>query len=393
MTITYYILNLGLEQAQYRLWSTGAAPRRSLPATGFTLGIGLGSFGAVCLFLVRTLSGDSFISEIPPSHMIIAVIALPFMVHGLLLVGLAILQGYINRMNLASLAAAVAQFLAIGILFQQDKLSVGRVLLIWTISAAIPWMLLLHSAAMTGPLFPPSGPVMRNQILLGLRYAPHILFAFLILRIDVLFLAEMRGFSSVGLYSVAVLFPEMVWVVTDSLMYPVSNRQANLPEDEAARVTSLAFRVVGLLAVSGGVLAAFIGHWLVPFAYGGEFSPATPVIWTLIPGIVGLALWRALNAYLLRTVNPWVQPAIGGAALLANVILNVALIPAWGIVGAAAASSIAYLVGACLAARTFLATADQRGQTLVPTSDDARVLWEFARSIWSTTLERVLPRG
>lgn len=383
VTITYYLVNLGTDQAQYRLWSTEAAPRRLLPATGVTLGISLGLVGAGILFLIRILWSNSFLAGIPLQQLAVAVAALPFMVHGLLLGGLAILRGDLTRMNMVSLAAAFVQTVAIFVLFQKDAITVMAVLLVWAITVTIPWVLMLPTAAKTGPLFPPSIQILHRQLLLGIRYAPYILFSFLILRIDVLFVAHIVGLEGVGLYSVAILFPEMVWMVTDSLAYPVSNRQANLPDDDAAGVTILAVRLALLLATAGSLVIAGLAEWLIPFAYGDAFGPATAVVWLLTPGVVGLAIWRTLNPYLVRSQAPWVPPTITGTALLSNVVLNLILIPRWGITGAAAASSISYALGAALAARTYFSHAGRRPRDIAPSREDLMMLWAFCSSVWS----------
>lgn len=382
VSIAYYVLNLGLDQAQFRLWSTDDRSRRLLPATGLALGIGLGVGGAVSLILIRVLWSSGFLAQVPLTHIAITAAALPFMVHGLLLTGLSILRGAIPRMNVAVLAAAVLHTLSVTILFLVGGLNVTVTIVIWACITGIPWLVMLRTASQSGALFPPSTDLIRRQLLLGLRYAPYVFFGFLILRVDVLLIAQMMGLSSVGVYSVAVLFPEVVWVITDSLAYPIANRQANLPHDQAAGLTVVAVRVVLLLVLPATALVAINAQWLIPLAYGAAFEAAGRVVWALTPGVIGLAVWRTLNPYLVRTQSPWTQPTIAGAALVANILLNLLLIPLWGIMGAAGASSIAYLLGAAIALRIFLRTNEMSVTTLVPSRTELMLLWNFGRSTW-----------
>ena len=382
VSIAFYLLNLGLDQAQFRLWSTDDRSRRLLPATGLTLGIGLGIAGAVALILIRVLWSSGFLAQVPLTHMAITAAALPFMVHGLLLTGLSILRGAIPRMNVAALVAAVLHMISITILFLVGKLNVTVTIAIWACITGIPWLVMLRTASQSGALFPPSTDLIRRQVLLGLRYAPYVFFGFLILRVDVLLIAQMMGLSSVGVYSVAVLFPEVVWVITDSLAYPIANKQANLPLDQAAGLTLVAIRVVLLLVLLATGLVAITAQWLIPVAYGTAFELASGVVWILTPGVIGLAVWRTLNPYLIRTQTPWTQPTIAGAALAANILLNLLMIPLWGIMGAAAASSVAYLFGAAIALQIFLRENEIAARTLIPSREEFMLFWNFGRSTW-----------
>lgn len=376
------MINLGIDQAQYRLWSTRAVPHQLLPGSGLSLGISLGLLGAGTVFLIRIWWDTPLLSEIPLTHLAIVLATLPFLVHGLLLSGLSTLRGDITGMNIALLTGTLVYAVGIGTLFTLGRLTVEAALGVWALNATICWAVMLPRATRLGPLFPASIEVIRRQLLLGLKYAPYILFAFLILRIDVLFIAHLVGLEGVGLYSIAVLFPEMVWIITDSLAYPLAHKQANLVDGEAAGVTLLAIRVIVLLVVGLSTLIAVLAPWLIPFAYGNVFRAASSIVWALSPGILGMAVWRSLNPYLVRTRNPWLQPAIAGAALVTNVVLNLVLIPTWGLVGAAIASSVSYLVGASLAARVFLRNTDTRISSMVPARQDLLVLWGFARFSW-----------
>src|SRR5207253_2065129 len=72
------------------------------------------------------------------------------------------------------------------------------------------------------PASPSPWGVVRKQISLGAQLEPYLLFSYLNLRIDVFFVARYRALRGVGLYSVAVIFSELVWLATDALTYSVS---------------------------------------------------------------------------------------------------------------------------------------------------------------------------
>lgn len=379
-TIAYYMVNLGTDQAQYRLWSTGAVPRELLRGSGLTLGFFLGLLGAGALLLFRILFGGPLLEQIPVGQMVIALSALPFMVHGLLLTGLATLRGDVTKINVALISGTVVYVAGVIALFFSHRLTVKATLVLWALNAITSWGVMVVGTSSGGAFLPLSLEVALRQVRLGLKYAPYILFTFLLLRIDVLFVAEMVGLTAVGLYSVAVLFPELVWIVTDSLAVPLAHKQANLEGGKATEVTIMAIRVILVLLAILTMLIALLAPWLIPFAYGDPFRAAGPVVWALLPGIVGMAVWRTLNPFLVRTQSPWVQPAIGGATLILNLLLNLVLISKWGVIGAAAASSISYLIGGVVAAQLFLRNTQHGFRDLVPTRDDVQIVSRYMRS-------------
>jgi len=82
----------------------------------------------------------------------------------------------------------------------------------------------------------------------------------------------------------------------------------------------------------------------VPLVFGDDFRGSLPALFALAPGVVALAMARSAGGYLLRRNRPLVNSLIALTALGANVILNLWLIPLWGIAGAGVASSIAYIL-------------------------------------------------
>ena len=63
----------------------------------------------------------------------------------------------------------------------------------------------------------------------------------------------------------------------------------------------------------------------------------------LLPGIVALSAARPLSTLLLRDGRPLLLSALGLLTLIANVGLNLVLLPSIGTVGASVASSVAYV--------------------------------------------------
>lgn len=116
-------------------------------------------------------------------------------------------------------------------------------------------------------------------------------------------------------------------------------------------VTSLAARLTGtaLLLAAGVWLSA---AWVVPVLYGSRYADAVPAFRILLVAFPLMALNYALTHQLLGWHGQNAYALICAAALVLNVSLNVQLIPAQGIAGAAWATvyTEALLSLGCIAA-------------------------------------------
>ncbi len=73
-----------------------------------------------------------------------------------------------------------------------------------------------------------------------------------------------------------------------------------------------------------------------------------PALWALLPGIVAMAAQRSCGIFLVKRDHPWLISGLLGLAVGVNVLLNLVLIPRWGAVGAALASSASYVLSAAV---------------------------------------------
>jgi O-antigen/teichoic acid export membrane protein len=99
---------------------------------------------------------------------------------------------------------------------------------------------------------------------------------------------------------------------------------------------------VALATGALGTVAALVAEPSIVFLFGPSFIPAVAPLTWLIPGAVAFATYSLLMSYFYAIGTPAatiIFPAIG---LLVNVGLNLTLIPVYGLVGTAVASSIAY---------------------------------------------------
>lgn len=171
---------------------------------------------------------------------------------------------------------------------------------------------------------------------------PDLLFQQLILRSDYLFIGALLGSTALGHYAMASAAAELLLIVPEAVTTPLMKRL--LQQDAGMeRITPLALRLTATVMLGACLGMALIGHWLIVTLFGAEYAPAYPALLALLPGLLGLCYASILRLDLLGKNRPGTVSLMMGAGAALNLVLNIVLIPAWGIVGAAAASSIAYL--------------------------------------------------
>ncbi len=163
---------------------------------------------------------------------------------------------------------------------------------------------------------------------------------FLALRIDRLILAIVAGADSVGLYTVALAFPETLRILPMAVGQVMADRGRS-GIDSAALV-----RMRGRLAVMGYFLilgiATMVGWFLLPMVFGEGFREARDVLVIVTVAEAFLSVHLMQQVLLIGFGRPrsiGVPATVGGVVVI---VLDLVMIPAWGIHGAAWAAVVGY---------------------------------------------------
>lgn len=344
--IAYYAGNLGTEQAQFRLWSRRDLDRGEFVTSSWFFAGTLGALAVGTTWIAYLSLTDSLLADVSAANLLLALAVVPIQIHALLVSGLLLLDGRLGRVNIAALVGAATQTALATVLYIGGWLTVWRVLLLYVLSVTVPWLLMLPRLRMIGQLsWPPSWRFIWQQLSIGLRLQPYILAQYLNLRLDVFLVAGMMDLRSVGLYSVALVFGELIWLFTSALSTAVSEHQGAGSDTLVLDVTLRAARM-GMLASSlGGAIVGALAFLLIPQFYGPEFAGASAVVWPLMVAGVGMTLWRSIAPVMIRYASPSLPSAVASAGLAINIAGNVILIPRFGIIGAGIASAVSYWSG------------------------------------------------
>ena len=185
----------------------------------------------------------------------------------------------------------------------------------------------------------------------GARSYPASVAGFFNYRADTYVLQAMAASQAtrlLGLYSMAVTMAELVFYVPDSVATIFLPRVAGSTPEDANRMLGRVGRLTTLLTLC-------VAACLVPVAWLGihlvlpRFVDCLPAFVVLLPGVVALSVAKVMTSYLSGRGRPGLVTLGTVVALILNVVLNIILIPAYGIVGASLSSLVSYSLQAVIA--------------------------------------------
>jgi len=174
------------------------------------------------------------------------------------------------------------------------------------------------------------------------------LLLFAMLRIDVVVVALFLPLRDVGYYAVATSLAEMLWVIPDSVAIVVLPTTSSAPEE--SRTTRLLDLSVIVTLLAGAILSIVSGP-LTRGLFGVSFASAAHAVPVLALASVAGAVWKIVGAEVvaLGHTRPRLTSAVAG--LVTMVVVDLFAVPAFGIVGAALGSAVAYAVAGAVVTR------------------------------------------
>ena len=170
---------------------------------------------------------------------------------------------------------------------------------------------------------------------------------------DKILIGYFMGNADVGIYSIVFQFTIAATLPTLALqttLYPkFSNMSATGASERISPLLSRAFTYSLILAVPVCIGGWLLGERLLYFFYGSDFSCGAPVL-TIILLVQIFNVFMFLQTMTLNAVNkPKLAFYVTAIAATLNVILNLILIPLFGIIGAALATLFTMGLNAILA--------------------------------------------
>lgn len=276
------------------------------------------------------------------------------------------------------LLALVATAVAIGDLETRDAI------LLWcgaTFAATLLALALLGRRALSlAELLRIDWPSLKDQVRFGVQGQVGNLIQLLNYRLDQYIVLLFVNTAGVGIYAVSVSVSQAIWFLPNAVAVVLLPRLTASDASEAARTTPLVCRNTLLVSALAAVALGAVAPWLVGALFGAEFDASVaPLLW-LLPGTVALAGSKVLTSYIFSQGKPLTNSAITAASLVVTLIADLALIPTFGVAGAAVASSLAYAVHFALSLLAYRALSGRSlREAVLVNGDDLRHLLDAAR--------------
>lgn len=194
-------------------------------------------------------------------------------------------------------------------------------------------------------------------------------------RLDFVIVSALVGTKAVGIYAIASRYAELLRLPSLAMNYVLLPAYARAGHVKAYRDARVAVRRTWWTAGAAAVPMAALAPLLLPLVYGNEFRASTTPALVLLLGLTGVMVNGIVTAYLAGIGRPGLNSLATGGGLVATVALDLLLIPRFGVIGAAAASSVTYLTTTLILLAAFhrMRTADDPDTVAAPPNVPAEV--------------------
>src|SRR5215213_2041646 len=241
--------------------------------------------------------------------------------------------------SLANVAVTIGVTILLVVVWEQGAL--GVVVGNFTGTLAVYLALLAVHREQLGLEF--SRPLLREMNRFGVPLVPAALALIAVNFSDRFFLVHLASLDEVGLYEIGVrIASAMVLLLTAFRMaWPAF---AYSIEDDAEAKRTYAFVLTYLVVVASWLALALLAPWLVRLLTQPEFYEGERVVAPLAFGGMAYAAYIVMAIGVGRAKRTQFNWVITGFAAVVNVVLNLILIPPYGIMGAAVATVASYVV-------------------------------------------------
>jgi O-antigen/teichoic acid export membrane protein len=229
------------------------------------------------------------------------------------------------------------------------------VLWAWVVARWLVALAVLVAAARGGWLARPDGALLATEARFVCVIGLTNLVGLLNYKADLFLVEHFLGLAATGVYSIAVMVAELLWLVSSSVTTAAYARIGSPDAVQAGRITVRAVHASVLLLALLCPLLWLGAALVVPALLGPVYAPALPVLALLLPGVAVFGAASALSAWFTNHAGrPWVPALLATLSLAINIGVSWFAIPRLGMLGGALATSLSYTVAVALGAWLFM---------------------------------------
>lgn len=185
--------------------------------------------------------------------------------------------------------------------------------------------------------------MLKEMLNKGFRVYLSTLFAFLVLRSDILLLNYFKSAYEVGIYSVGVTAADKLLLLPTTIGMMLFPKVASQNQN-AGELTKKTLRFTSLIMLLGCFTGLILGYPAILLLFGLEFAASYLPFVLLLPGVYFLSLETVLMYDFGGRGFPRIIYLSPLSGFIMNFILNLILIPELGYIGASITSSVSYLL-------------------------------------------------
>ncbi len=344
--IAWVIVALSLDVSTGAMVARGEASFAAMSRFLSAATVFLGAIGLLATCGLGLVLPPRLVAHAPLGTIALAGLIVPLQMMAMMCIAVALRLGALRSFGWAALASALVQLAFVLGLVAVDGLTPGAALigvsLGWCVLAA-PLLIVIRGRVGRGALVPglPAGmlwPAVRG----GLALQPATLGLYLNLRIDLVLVSAFASATQAGLYSLSTTLASTVFLAGATLAQSALKTQTEAPLPQANRYTSDFIKKMAVYATVAAVAVTVAAWPVVRYLFGRAWLDSVVPFAILAFAAIVFTVESPARVMLARMQRPGQIGLAACAGALANIALNLALIPLAGIIGAAIASLVSY---------------------------------------------------
>lgn len=343
---------------------------------GMLLGIGAGILLCILFVLFPQIEPDS-----PIGLIAISIAIVPFIVVYFALRSLAITEYHFVLASVAIILMAGVNILGNIAFAVFGTLSVDAALGTWIAGQLAALLLLGFWVGKEIGYGRPDFSLMRGAFTLGAKNHLTATMQLANFRIDQWFVGVLAGNAQLGIYVNAVAFAETLFYLPQAVASAQRPDMIRAKHEDAAHQAATGARLAAIVSAIGAIALIVMAPLLMSVFFGEEGEAGTSMLQWLAPGAIGIAMTKILSSALQSQNRPLPTAIPILLGLITTVALDLLLIPGQGGLGAAIASTVAYMVSGVAMIVAFNRVFGTSPKIFVPNRGDARALGSTVRGL------------
>jgi len=380
-------VKLGISQANVYFTNREKVPVAAVASNALVLALGSGLVTAGVIWLLSDFLIATVLKGVPLWAVGLAVARIPLLLVDVYLYGALQAIGHFRLYNVRQVAGEALRFVLVmvTVVMLDGGLFAAVATQTFATIVNVGWLVLSTRRAIPFSLRLDL-PLLRAQLRFGIKSYVQTLTSHLLFRADLYVVSYFLGAAPTAFYSMSQRFPELLLEIPQAVGLVLYPRLASVSKQETHRLTAQACRRTLMILVPGAIFLVLTGEFLITLWYGQAYAPAAAPLPFVTLGVVMISVYLILTRDFTSRNRQEVNTVVGLVAVGSNFILNLFLIPAYGIVGAGFSVAFAYSCACVLLLFLYLrASRLSLAEVVLPTVDD----FSFFRNLAVSLLVRV----